>query len=333
MGKLPEISHTLEIPSACSPEGAAQIRDFIQEKGLGRTILAACSCCALDQVCYSCTYQRVRCKGNLGVFTHVMDDLEFVNIREGCAYVHPRARRKATQAAQTLIEAVLSKNQNHDVIFGELPEFQPSTLLIGNGASAGVCQSALEDLNFEVITLPVLSGEITRKGGRYVTPGPDGEVLGDCLVLAPTSAAELDYISREFLREDRHLLVGPESQEGGRRLGIFVCSPALDPEISGKGAAGEVLAWVGRTCLRALEPAAKVDPLLCRSCGTCLEVCGLGIPDLVVDLLGSHAYINPLLCQNCGTCAAHCPSGAIQPGTLTDLEIGETLERVLNSYE
>ena len=330
-GKWPEISQSMEISSACSPEGAERIKEFIQDNRLGKLILAACSCCALDQICYSCTYQRVRCKGNLGIFSDLLKigEVDFVNIREGCAFVHPRSRKKASQAARTMIKATLGSSSVSFHQTGKIVGFPPASLVVGKGKSAEVCLSALSDLEYQSQGLEVLSGPIIRTGGRFVTSGPDGDLKADCLVLAPTSGAELDYISRSVQLSDQRPLMNGKQPEDARKLGIFICTPSLDPLISGRGAAGEVLAWAGKMRELSQQPAAWVDPLLCRGCGTCLEVCGMGIPDLIVDHNGSQAWINPLLCLDCGTCAAHCPSGAIQPGVQTDRAIIETLERIL----
>ena len=64
---LPGVVHAQALPFSCQPETVVTIQEAVAAHGLDRVILAACSCCALDQVCYSCTYQRVRCKGNLGI--------------------------------------------------------------------------------------------------------------------------------------------------------------------------------------------------------------------------------------------------------------------------
>jgi heterodisulfide reductase subunit A-like polyferredoxin len=256
--------------------------------------------------------------------------MEFVNIREGCATLHPRSRKKATQAARTLIRGALGSTFYLDHHAREAVGVPPVTLVVGEGKSAKSCLSALSEIGYETRHLEILSSPIIRTGGRFVTEGLDQELQADCLILAPTSGAELDYISRSVqLGDDRPLLDG-KGPEDARRLGVFVCNPSEDPLFSGRGAAGEVLAWEGKLGNRSQQPAAWVDPLLCRNCGTCLEVCGLGIPALVEDQSGSHAWINPLLCEDCGTCAAHCPSGAIQPGVQTDWEIFETLKRVLS---
>ncbi len=333
IGKWSEISQTLEISSACSPEGSDQIQKFMQENQFEKLILAACSCCALDQVCYSCTYQRIRCKGNLGVFADLgqMGEIAFVNIREGCAYVHPRSRKKATQAALAMIGGALVRTTKVDHQTAKSGGLPPITLVVGKGNSAQSCHSALSELGYQTKRLEVLSSPITRAGGRFIAAGPDEQdLMADCLVLAPTSGAELDYISRTIQLADQRLLLDGKEPEDARRLGIFICNPSMDPLLSGRGAAGEVLAWEGRMRNRSRQPTAWVDPLLCRSCGTCLEVCGLGIPDLVADQSGTHAWINPLLCQDCGTCVARCPSGAIQPGIQTDFNIVETLKMVLS---
>ena len=331
-GKWPEISHTLEISSACSPEGADQIKELIQTNQLDKLILAACSCCSLDQVCYSCTYQRIRCKGNLGVFSDLdeMGDIQFVNIREGCAYIHPRSKKKATQAAGTLIGVALGRTPVPGHQDGVMLDFSPVTLVVGEGRSAEACLSALTGLGYEAKRLGVLSGQIIRTGGKFITTGQEEDLQADCLVLAPSSGAELDYISKSILLTSQRPILERNHFEDARRLGIFICPPSMDPEISGRGAAGEILAWIGKMDSRSHQPAAWVDPLLCRSCGTCLEVCGLGIPELIVDESRSSAWINPHLCLDCGTCAAHCPSGAIRPGIETDLKLIETLERVLS---
>ncbi len=63
----PGVVHSQTLAFSCSPEAAQAIRDAAQAHALDGIVLAACSCCTLDQVCYSCTYQRVRCKTNLGL--------------------------------------------------------------------------------------------------------------------------------------------------------------------------------------------------------------------------------------------------------------------------
>jgi hypothetical protein len=58
----PGVAHAQVLQFSCTPEAQATIQKKVQEFNLNRITLGACACCSLDQVCYSCTYQRVRCK-------------------------------------------------------------------------------------------------------------------------------------------------------------------------------------------------------------------------------------------------------------------------------
>jgi heterodisulfide reductase subunit C len=53
---------------------------------------------------------------------------------------------------------------------------------------------------------------------------------------------------------------------------------------------------------------ARVDPVTCVACLTCVRVCPFGAPHVVGD---GYAYIEPELCKACGICVMECPAGAI----------------------
>jgi len=124
--RWPGVVSARELPVSCSAEGAADIRSAIAADGLNRVVLAACSCCTINQVCFSCTFQRVRCKQNLGVLPVSHPDgppaqvdatgmgldvgnFEFVNIREQCAWVHGDDPAAATAKAAAMIEAASAR--------------------------------------------------------------------------------------------------------------------------------------------------------------------------------------------------------------------------------
>ncbi len=72
-----------------------------------------------------------------------------------------------------------------------------------------------------------------------------------------------------------------------------------------------------------LEPAvATVNPIRCRACGQCVDLCEFHAPTLAEGPDGLlTATINPSLCKGCGTCASWCPSGAITARHFTDRQI------------
>ncbi len=72
-----------------------------------------------------------------------------------------------------------------------------------------------------------------------------------------------------------------------------------------------------------LDPAvAVVDPLKCRGCGQCVEICRFQAPSLKEIEPGAWiAEVNASLCKGCGTCASWCPSGAISARHFTERQI------------
>lgn len=329
----PEIDYTEELAYSCTAEAASEIKQIIKEQQLGKLVLAACSCCSLDQVCYSCTYQRLRCKDNLGIFDSLkpLAELEFINIREQCAWVHRQNKKKATDAARSLIRAALGRKPTITTDLPEKPTHSIKALVVGKGASAGACLKSLAALGLAAESLEVLSGDVVRSGAKYRVKGLVNEIQADCLILAPGSGAELDHISGFLKLNNQNLLISRERLELDiLDFGMALCPPGLDPDISGKAAAARIFAWVSRILSQVQTRSAVVDWQRCRACGTCQDVCGYGIPEIIQDERGTIAVINPFLCQDCGICTAHCPSGAITPATHTSSELNEMLEMILN---
>lgn len=103
---LPGLVYVDQVEFACHPEGNQAIRSAMAANNLDGAVLAACSCCALDQICYSCTTQRIRCKERLGVWDALEGlPLSFVNLREQCAFVHSEHPSAATTKAGDMVAA------------------------------------------------------------------------------------------------------------------------------------------------------------------------------------------------------------------------------------
>jgi coenzyme F420-reducing hydrogenase delta subunit/NAD-dependent dihydropyrimidine dehydrogenase PreA subunit len=104
--ELPAVAYVRQLDFACHPEDNQVIRSALATQDLDGAVLAACSCCALDQICYSCTTQRTRCKERLGVWDGLQGlPLQFVNVREQCAFVHRDNPAAATLKAGDLVTA------------------------------------------------------------------------------------------------------------------------------------------------------------------------------------------------------------------------------------
>jgi len=333
----PDVIHAQVLPFACSPEAAETVYDAVAAHGLNRVVLAACSCCSLDQACYSCTYQRVRCKGNLGIFK--MQDagrktqespasFEFVNIREQCAWVHADDPRAATAKAMALVAARVARARTMTARPVEARSVEHSALILGHGPAARTCRVALTGQGVAVQQVEGLPERVQRADGRYAVTQGGTIWQASALVLAPQDADEANRLLAAF-GEDGHQ---PRPAWGGletHRPGVFHCDPVLDPATAGAAAAARVAAWLGRVERRVEPLAAVVDPVRCRACGTCVQICEFGAPQLMGEEPRRASWIDPAICTGCGTCAAHCPSGAITDGQLTDAQLEAMLDAVL----
>lgn len=137
VAELPRVEHVSEVEFACQPEGRDAIMERFQQADLDGAVLVACSCCALDQVCYSCTTQRMRCKEQLGVFAELEGlPLEFVNVREQCAFVHSGDPAAATAKAGDLASAAV----------GAMTVMPPTTAASGAAALARSITAVVDPL-------------------------------------------------------------------------------------------------------------------------------------------------------------------------------------------
>jgi NADPH-dependent glutamate synthase beta subunit-like oxidoreductase/formate hydrogenlyase subunit 6/NADH:ubiquinone oxidoreductase subunit I len=336
----PDVVHTQVLPFSCSPEAAETIQAAIAAHDLNRVVLAACSCCALDQVCYSCTYQRVRCKSNLGIFQEqaasseqqstALAAWEFVNIREQCAWAHADEPRVATAKATALVAAAVAKMRTVAPRPVEVGSLERAALILGDGVAAQTCRGALNGQGIVARQIAGAEVQVRRTGGSYVVCQNSSNWQAPVVVLAPGDRQEAERLLAAFGGKGH--LVQAQPIWGGldtHQPGVFYCDLALDPAKAGAAAAARVAAWLGRAEGRAEIITAVVDPARCRACSTCVEVCEFGAPQLVGDEPQRTSWIDPILCTGCGTCAAHCPSGAITAGYSTDLQLEAMLEAVL----
>jgi NADPH-dependent glutamate synthase beta subunit-like oxidoreductase/formate hydrogenlyase subunit 6/NADH:ubiquinone oxidoreductase subunit I len=343
----PDVVHTQVLPFSCSPEAAATMQEAIATHDLNRAVLAACSCCTLDQVCSSCTYQRVRCKSNLGVFGQqaasskqqsptlaagslLLAAWEFVNIREQCAWAHADDPQAATTKATALVAAAVAKVRAAAVRPVEGRRLERTALILGDGVAAQTCRGALNGQG--IIGRQIAGADIqVRQGGEgYVVTQNGSSWQSPAVVLAPGSSGEAERLVAAFGEKDH--LFHTQAVWGGldtRRPGVFYCDLALDPARAGAAAAARVAAWLGRADGRAEPITAVVDAARCRACNTCVEVCEFGAPQLVGEEPQRASWIDPAICAGCGTCAAHCPSGAITAGYSTDVQLEAMLEQVV----
>jgi NADPH-dependent glutamate synthase beta subunit-like oxidoreductase/coenzyme F420-reducing hydrogenase delta subunit len=347
---VPGVIHSAVIPQACLPEAAEGIGNAAAEHGLDRVLLAACSCCSLDQVCFSCTYQRVRCKDNLGLFAagaqgaHSPTDRlsagnlsnliwEFVNIREHCAWVHANEPEAATAKADRLIAAAAVKLKMAAPTKTPSMNAERSVLIVGNSTAARMCQNLLHERRIVTRVIEQLPHQIRRVDGRFAVSNPKTVQQATAVVLAPQNAVEVDLLCNAFATSGERQRIMPMPPDVETLLpGVFFCDP-IDGRSTGAAAAIKVAGWLHQLTEQPKPIAASVDPHRCRACNTCIDICDLGAPQLVGEEPQRHAWIDPMICMGCASCAAQCPSNAITAGYATDEQLEAMLAAVLQAND
>jgi heterodisulfide reductase subunit A len=100
--------------------------------------------------------------------------------------------------------------------------------------------------------------------------------------------------------------------------GVFLCGMAHYPKpidesvAQAQAAASRAVTLLARKKIQVSGTIALVDPLLCSSCGVCVDVCPYSAPSFVKEgRFAGKAEVNPVLCKGCGLCVASCRSGAL----------------------
>ena len=327
------VVHTETMPQSCSEAAADAIYRAVAAKSLNRVVLAACSCCAVDQVCYSCTYQRVRCKDNLlgRHFDRGNPLFEFVNIREQCAWAHHEPDA-ATKAASAMIAAAVAKTRLSAAPAVAPPSLDRTALILGDGQAAVVCQQALSTQGVQAARLRTTPKEIRLTPDHFtVLTDRATQWNGSAIVLAPRDEVEYDRIRAAFGTSGRQPRIRTHywGSADTHRPGVFVCDPTADPSIAGMAAAARTAAWLAYRHPWLPVTTYEVDAQLCRGCGDCEKVCEFGAIQLQGHGENSVAWIDPAICRGDGTCAARCPAGAISSPHLTNSQMEAMLEALL----
>jgi len=100
--------------------------------------------------------------------------------------------------------------------------------------------------------------------------------------------------------------------------GVFLCGMAHYPKpidesvAQAQAAASRAVTLLARKKIQVSGTIAQVNPLLCSSCGVCVDVCPYSAPSFVKEgRFAGKAEVNPVLCKGCGLCVASCRSGAL----------------------
>ncbi|MHB8086168.1 MAG: FAD-dependent oxidoreductase, partial [Dehalococcoidia bacterium] len=352
------IVHISEIEQACTEEGAQVIAERWKEAGLDHAVIAACRCCNYDQVCYSCNDRRILSRKHLN--SHVAGqgnpDIEYVNIRELCAWSNSENRELATDKALKMIEAAAisapSRNQKY-----ERRPINPAAIFIGGSGAGKIAAMTLEVLGCKVFQIAQLPDSIEIGGhpGDYhvkLSFSDRSELIkaGAIIVDASLKRADLDKLGYTYTGRLLQRLISaivPDAAEGEfnfnkyalalNRAGLFINAPVAvmdkqDESAEGVALAAGILLYLRSKWIAMRASAAQVNTVLCRSCQNCAKQCPLiEMREGANGLL--HSYLERYLCTRCGACASVCPTGAIYLVGQDNSAIGTTIKSYLCAAE
>ena len=100
--------------------------------------------------------------------------------------------------------------------------------------------------------------------------------------------------------------------------GVFLCGMAHYPKpidesvAQAQAASSRAVTLLSKETIQVGGTVAQVNPLLCCSCGVCVDICPYSAPSFIEKgPFAGKAEVNPILCKGCGLCVSSCRSGAL----------------------
>lgn len=175
---------------------------------------------------------------------------------------------------------------------------------------------------------------------RHELSGQEVEIEYDLVVLSSPlvpnkeikDLAEMLHLpmdSDNFLLEEHVRLMPRELVGNGIYLAGSVHWPAFVDESVAQGyvAASRAARFLSQGEVESNPVVSRVDEMICRGCGRCVEVCEYYACELIKKEEGGLvSQVNPFLCKGCGICGVQCPNGAMITVHFTDNQIQAMLE-------
>ena len=141
--KLPNVEFCDHMMFVCSEDSCKKIKEAVQEKGLNRIIVAACS-----PRTHGGLFQDTLMEAGLNKYL-----FEMANIRNHCSWVHSDNWDAATKKAVDLVRSSVAKSRYLESLPEEEFSVYPKALIIGGGVSGMKAALALADMGIKSIIL------------------------------------------------------------------------------------------------------------------------------------------------------------------------------------
>ena len=168
--KLPNVEYAEHIMFVCAEDSCKKIKEAIEEKGLNRIIVAACS-----PRTHGGLFQDTLMEVGLNKYL-----FEMANIRNQCSWVHSHDWDAATKKAIALVRSSVAKARGLEALSEEEFSIYPSTLVIGGGVSGMKAALALADMGIKSTILekePELGGRLRHLHSMFPSDIKTKEII------------------------------------------------------------------------------------------------------------------------------------------------------------
>ena len=221
----------------CSNAGQDLIKQDIEEMGVNRVVVAACS-----PLMHEPTFRAAAEEAGLNPYL-----VQIANIREQCAWVH-HDRDAGTVKAKGLVNGAVARVALHEPLQAMRADVNRATLIVGGGISG--IQAALE---------------ITESGNEVYLVERQS-TIGGMMARFDKTFPTLDCAA---------CILTPKMVGANRRSNLHMMTMSEVESVDG---------FVGNFEVTIRQRARGVTPD-CTSCGECVKVCPVTVPDPFNELL------------------------------------------------
>ena len=207
---LPRVKHAEELLFSCAQDSQKIIKGAIEEKGLNRVVVAACTPRTHEPL-FQKTLQGA------GVNPYLF---EFANIREQCSWVHQKEPERATEKAKDLARNAVAKVILDEPLYKKTIGVNKEALVIGGGLAGMSASLDLAQQGYQVHMLEKeeeLGGNL-RRVIRTLKGEETKEILGSLVEKVQSNSRITTYMNAKikditgFIGNFKTVLEKPEAE-------------------------------------------------------------------------------------------------------------------------
>jgi len=362
-----KVVHVETLDAACVKEGVSAVIKTVRSHLINRIVLASCVCCPLNFICTSCTDQRSRLKEGLFMATGISRSMvETCNIRGEALNLMTKDKELAVARFKGLINrtikraqhlksfAIPRRNYNFTIgVIGESEASVTSALMLAQtgeevlmfGAGKNPLSKTPSHSNIQAFKGSLVKTLTGTLGNFQITVNLESDTQTfhvGAVILEHRLIRQIKYIHQEGLSDRKVLTAMQKKNIPGMPFilpgmtsiaGLFLADPpgiSVSKKQKGEAAAIHVAASMPRQPRQGKGYTVRVNPLLCRGCGRCIDVCSYQAAAMNKNSLGGWvASVDEAFCKGCGNCIAVCPTNAVDSPLRDHVFLEQELEEIL----